>query len=165
MIFIQILDSRIGGIKAMHRTYLYLAALISILTTSVPVFAETAGGRVAASSQGSSWTTTANDGGFYLDLPAVNPDRLMALVKAYRTFLTQREAAISQYLDEHRLDARDTLITILVPGGLLYAAIRTGNLEQAKTELAEVSDNIDELSRDLLVLQAMAGELTVAQLQ
>jgi hypothetical protein len=149
----------------MRRTCLYFAALISILTTSAQALAESAGGPVSAGSQGSNWTTTANDGGFYIDLPAVSPDRLMALIKAYRTFLTQREAAISQYLDEHQLDARDTLITILVPGGLLYAAIRTGDLEQAKAELAEVSGDIDELSRDLLAMQAVAGELTVAQLQ
>jgi len=57
------------------------------------------------------------------------------------------------------------LITIILPGGLLYAAVRKGNLEQAKVELAEMTADRDELSRDLLAMQAVAGEFTVAQLQ
>jgi hypothetical protein len=89
----------------------------------------------------------------------------MTLIRAYRTFLTRREAEIAKYLDENQLDAKDTLITIIMPGGLLYAAIRTGNLEQAKAELAEVTEDMEELSSDLLAMQAVAGELTVAQLQ
>ena len=69
------------------------------------------------------------------------------------------------YLEENRLDTADMLIAIILPGGLLYAAVRKGNLEQAKVELAEMTADRDELSRDLLAMQAVAGELTVAQLQ
>lgn len=57
------------------------------------------------------------------------------------------------------------LIAVILPGGLLYAAVRKGNLEQAKVELAEMTEDMDELSRDLLAMQAVAGELTLAQLQ
>ena len=42
---------------------------------------------------------------------------------------------------------------------------RKGKLDQAKTELAGITEDMDELSRDLLAMQAVAGELTVAQLQ
>lgn len=56
------------------------------------------------------------------------------------------------------------LIAVILPGGLLYAAVRKGNLEQAKVELAETTEDLDELSHDLLAMQAVAGELTVAQL-
>jgi hypothetical protein len=149
----------------MCRTYFYLAAFISILTASLPALAETAAAPVPAGTHEPTWATTANDGGFYVDLPAVSPDKLMTLIRAYRTFLTRREAEIAKYLDENQLDAKDTLITIIMPGGLLYAAIRTGNLEQAKAELAEVTEDMEELSSDLLAMQAVAGELTVAQLQ
>lgn len=64
-----------------------------------------------------------------------------------------------QYLEENRLDAKDVLIAVILPGGLLYAAVRKGDLEQAKVELAAVSEDLDELSRDRLAMQAVAGEL------
>ena len=56
-------------------------------------------------------------------------------------------------------------ITAILPGGLVYAAVKKGQLEQAKAELSEVSEDIAELSRDLLAMQAVAGELTMAQLK
>jgi len=43
--------------------------------------------------------------------------------------------------------------------------MRKGDLEQAKVELAEITDDMDELTGDLLAMQAIAGELTVAQLK
>ncbi len=52
-----------------------------------------------------------------------------------------------------------------MPAGLLYALVRKGNLERARAELAAISEAMDELSRNLLAMQAEARELIVAQLQ
>ena len=57
------------------------------------------------------------------------------------------------------------LITVIVPGGLIYAAVRKANLEEARAELTEITNDMDELSRDLLAMQAGTGGLTLAQLQ
>lgn len=149
----------------MHRTYLSLAAFISLMTASVAALAEPAAAPVTAGTQAPNWATGANAGGFYIDLPAVTPDQLIERIRACRASLTHREEEIARYLDEHRLNAKDTLITVIVPGGLIYAAIRTGDLEQAKTELAEVSEDREALARDLLAMQAIAGDLTVARLE
>jgi len=148
-----------------HRTCFYLAVFIAVMTTSVPALAEPAAAPVTVAVQSSNWATTANAGGFYVDLPAVAPTQLIGRIRTYRASLTQRKEEIARYLDENKLDARDTLITVILPGGLIYAAIRTGNLEQAKADLAEVTDDMDALARDLLAMQAIAGDLTVAQLQ
>jgi len=75
------------------------------------------------------------------------------------------EEAIRRYLEDNQLDGKDMLIAVIMPGGLLYAAVRKGNLEQAQAELARLAADMDELSRDLVVMQAVAGELTVAQVQ
>jgi len=149
----------------MHRLYCYLAAIISISTMPVSALAETATDPATSDRQIPKLAPAANDGGFYTDLPAVNSNQLIGLIRAYRASLTHREQEIMQYLEENRLDAKDLLIAAILPGGLLYAAVRKGNLEQAKIELAEMSEDVDELSRDLLAMQAVAGELTVAQLQ
>jgi hypothetical protein len=135
------------------------------MTVSASALAETTAGPVTAVSQSPNRVPAAKDGGFYIDLPAVNSNQLIGLIRAYRASLTQREQEITRYLEENRLDAKDLLISVILPGGLLYAAVRKGYLEQAKVELAEMTEDLDELSRDLLAMQAVAGELTVAQLQ
>ena len=165
MIFIQIFDIQVSGdTSLMHRLYLYLAAVISIATLPLSALAETAADPATAEMQVRNLAPAANDGGFYIDLPAVNSKQLIGLVRAYRASLTHREQEITQYLEENRLDAKDMLIAVILPGGLLYAAVRKGKLEQAKVELAETTEDLDELSHDLLAMQAVAGELTVAQL-
>jgi hypothetical protein len=107
----------------------------------------------------------ANDAGFYVALPTVDADRLIERISAQRASLTQREQELMQYLEDHQLGARDVLITLVMPGGLIYAAVRKGNLQQAQAELDQLNSAMDELSRDLVAMQAVAGDLTMAQLQ
>jgi hypothetical protein len=131
----------------------------------VAVFAEAAAAPQAALTQSHHWADTPNEAGFYIDLPAVNPTKLVGQIRTYRVSLMHREAQITQYLDEHRLDAKDAFITVIMPGGLLYALVRKGNLTRVRAQRDEISEEIEELGRDLLAMQAQAGDLTVAQLQ
>ena len=149
----------------MHRLYIYLAASISIMSLPIAALAETGATPATADTQIRNLAPAPNDGGFYIDLPAVNSSQLIGLIRAYRASLAHREQEIKRYLEENRLDVKDLLIAVILPGGLLYAAVRKGNLEQAKVELAEMNEDLDELSSDLLAMLAVAGELTVAQLQ
>ena len=149
----------------MYRCYFYLAAFAAIMATSVSALAETAVNPSVTDAQNRNWTPTENEGGFYTSLPAVNNKQLVGLIRNYQEALTQREQEITQYLDENRLDTADVLITVIMPGGLIYAAVRKANLEEARAELTEITDDMDELSRDLLAMQAGTGELTLAQLQ
>ena len=149
----------------MYRCYFYLAAFVAIMTTSVSALAETAVAPTATDAQTRNWTPTENEGGFYTALPAVNNKQLVGLLRNYQEALTQREQEITRYLDENRLDTADVLITVIVPGGLIYAAVRKANLEEARAELTEITNDMDELSRDLLAMQAGTGGLTLAQLQ
>ena len=149
----------------MYRCYFYLAAFAAIMATSVSALAETAVNPSVTDAQNRNWTPTENEGGFYTSLPAVNNKQLVGLIRNYQEALTQREQEITRYLDENRLDTADVLITVIMPGGLIYAAVRKANLEEARAELTEITDDMDELSRDLLAMQAGTGELTLAQLQ
>ena len=63
------------------------------------------------------------------------------------------------------MDAKDVLITAILPGGLVYAAIRKANIEEARDELSEIVDDMRELSQDLVVMQSGAGGLKLAKLR
>jgi hypothetical protein len=149
----------------MYRLYCYLAAFVSVTTMPFTALVETAADPATVDTQIRHLNPAANDAGFYTDLPTVNSRQLVGLIRAYRASLWHRQQEIMHYLEENRLDAGDMLIAIILPGGLLHAAVRKGNLEQAKVELAEMTADRDELSRDLLAMQAVASEFTVAQLQ
>lgn len=152
----------------MHRLYFYLAAFISATSIPVPALAEMAGDPTIAAAESQNRAHVANDAGFYTVLPAVKSDQLIRLIRTYQADLTQQEEAITQYLGENRMDTTDALITLVMPGGLIYAAVKKANLEEARTELTEITKTIDELSRDLLAImaiQAGTGQLSVAQLQ
>jgi hypothetical protein len=143
-----------------HRLYCYLAAFISIITLPAAALAEAPASAVTQPS-----APAANEAGFYVALPAVDTDRLIERISAQRASLTQREQEIREYLEDHQLGAKDLLITVIMPGGLIYAAVRKGNLQQAQAELDQINAAMDELSRDMVAMQAVAGDLTMAQLQ
>jgi len=143
-----------------HRLYCYLAAFISIITLPAAALAEAPASAVTQPS-----APAANEAGFYVALPAVDTDRLIERISAQRASLTQREQEIREYLEDHQLGAKDLLITVIMPGGLIYAAVRKGNLQQAQAELDQINAAMDDLSRDMVAMQAVAGDLTMAQLQ
>jgi len=149
----------------MYRLYFYLLAFTSVMAVPVLGFAETAAGPATGDKQSHNRAHIANDGGFYTALPAVDNRQLIDLLRLYRVALEQREGEVSRYLEENQLDTKDMLITVIMPGGLVYAAVRKANLEEARDELTEITEDMDELSRDLLAMQVEAGELTLARLQ
>ena len=146
----------------MHRLYCYFAAAISITTLPVTAFAAAP---VTDAAQPAALAPAANDAGFYVALPVVDTDRLLERISAQRASLSQREQEVTEYLEDHQLGTRDVLIAVIMPGGLIYAAVRKGNLQQAQAELDQINAAMDELSRDLLAMQAVAGELSVAHLR
>jgi len=149
----------------MHRRAFWLAAFISLISLPVAALAESPANTAIAGMQMRILAPVANAAGFYVTLPVVDSNQLIERISAQRASLAQREQEVRRYLEDHQLDARDMLITIIMPGGLLYAAARKGNLEQAQAELTEISAVLDELSRDLVAMQAVAGDLSMAQLQ
>ena len=149
----------------MHRRCFWLAALISLIALPVSALAEPPASPATPDLQFRILAPVANAAGFYVALPAVDSTALIERISAHRALLAQRQQEIRRYLEDHQLDARDMLITAIMPGGLFYAAARKGNLEQAETELAELTAVLDELSRDLVAMQAVAGDLSMARLQ
>ena len=59
----------------------------------------------------------------------------------------------------------DTLISVILPGGLLYASYRKLSNERAQAQLASVNNELSELSKGLLLLKAESGETAVALLR
>jgi hypothetical protein len=101
---------------------------------------------------------------FIIQLPAVDHETLIAQVEILRSQLIQRKQTLVQIVVDKKLDSNDALITVFMPGGLLYAGFKEVRYQQALNELAHVSADIEEFSSDLLAMQSTSVPVAVAQL-
>lgn len=101
-------------------------------------------------------------GQFIIQLPEVDREALAEQVRSLRSQLIQRKQVLVESVADRKLDGGDALITIIMPGGLLYAGFKKARYEQAKNELARVSADIDEFSSDLLAVQSWSAPVMVA---
>jgi hypothetical protein len=101
---------------------------------------------------------------FIIQLPDVDRETLIEQVEMLRGQLIQRKQALVQIVADKKLDSSDAIITVFMPGGLLYAGYKEVRYEQAKNELASISADIEDFSSDLLAMQPMPMQMAVAQL-
>jgi len=99
---------------------------------------------------------------FIIQLPDVDREELVDQVMTLRSELIQRKQVLLKSVADKKLDGADALITIIMPGGLLYAGYKKVRYEKAKNELDRVSNDIEEFSSDLLAVQSMAAPVMVA---
>ena len=101
---------------------------------------------------------------FITQLPDVDREVLVERLEKLRAQLIQRKQTLVHIVADKKLDGSDAIITVLMPGGLLYAGYKQVRYEQAMNELAHVNADIREYSGDLLAMQSRSGSLIVAQL-
>lgn len=99
---------------------------------------------------------------FTIQLPSVDREVLIDQVATLRSQLIEHKQALVQFVEDKKLDRRDAIIAVIMPGGLLYAGYKKARYEQTKNELADVSADIESLSDDLLVMQTRAAPTMVA---
>ena len=99
-----------------------------------------------------------------IQLPEVDRAALIEKIRTLRSQLIARKQTLVQMVADKQMDSGDTIITIIMPGGLLYAGYKKARHEQAKNELARVSADIEEFSGDLLAMQSDSAPVIVARL-
>ena len=100
-----------------------------------------------------------------IQLPEIDHETLIDQVRTLRSQLIQRKQVLVQMVADKKLDGGDAFITVIMPGGLLYAGYKKARYEQAKNELARVSADIEEFSGDLLAMQSRSAPVAIAQLR
>ena len=101
---------------------------------------------------------------FAIQLPDVDRVALIEQVRSLRSQLIQRKQTLVQIVANRKLDSKDAIITVIMPGGLFYAGYKTVRYEQAKNELARVGADIEEYTGDLLAMQSRPASVAVARL-
>ena len=104
-------------------------------------------------------------GGFVIQLPAVDIDALAEQLRELRSSLISRKQKLANELESKQFDSGDTLLALVMPGGLIYAGYKKAAYARARHDLDEVSENIAEYSVDLALLQEQLQPVAVAQLK
>ena len=99
-----------------------------------------------------------------IHLPEIDHVALAEQVRTLRSQLIEHKQKLVQIVADKKLDGGDAIITVIMPGGLLYAGYKTARYEHAKTKLARINADIEEFSSDLLALQSRSVPVAVAQL-
>jgi len=98
-----------------------------------------------------------------IHLPEIDHEALAEQVRTLRSQLIQHKQDLVQIVADKKPDGGDVIITVIMPGGLLYAGYKTARYEQALSKLARINADIEEFSNDLLAL-SRSMPVAVAQL-
>lgn len=84
-----------------------------------------------------------------------NRDRatLLDQLRHWRARLEMRREQLHAVAGDGQLSARDVLITLLMPGGLLYAAQRHDNIRRAESLRQQVDIRLEEMAAELRAFQ------------
>lgn len=144
-----------------------LVALIAMLCSAITLQTAVAGDVPSAPAPADIYVMAGytDTDGFVVEIPAIDPQLLAEQLNDLRAELLLRRAELITEVEDLELDGTDAIITVLLPGGLIYAGYRTHEYEMAMHDLAEVNTEIDELTRDLANFGTTLGLVAVQTIE
>jgi len=94
--------------------------------------------------------------GLIISLPATSTNGLLEEMGEARANLQAHQTKLSRIAEDCEFNVSDGLITAIMPGGLLYAAVVQQRHHQAVERLNSVTARVDELTREIIEFQAAA---------
>lgn len=103
-------------------------------------------------------------GQLVIQLPVVDREELVDLVRTLRSQLILRKQELVQAVEESDFEGSSAILAAILPGGLLYAGFQKVRHENAMEELEQVNTAIEECSSDILAMQPGPAPVAIAQL-
>jgi len=103
--------------------------------------------------------------GFVTTLPNVTDStvtlHLMALQQDLETQLSQ----LKEDVQRKSFKAIDTLVTVVMPGGLIYAKLRMDSYKHSERAMIRVNEELTQITGELVAFRADNGEIMIATLE
>lgn len=106
-----------------------------------------------------------NPAGFVTQLAVMDSGELVEQLHELRSVQIMRKQALANELEAQQFDTGDTLLALVMPGGLLYASYKKAAYIRAKKKLDEVSEQIAAYADGLIMMQARLQPVTIARLE
>jgi len=113
----------------------------------------------------SQWFQTESPRGLISNFPMLPRSELSRQVGERRAALQSRKAGLAAQEEQGRFDAKDAVITLVLPGGLLYAAFRQQRHHRIAARAQQVSSELEALQEDLVAFRAIPADTLVASAQ
>lgn len=140
----------------MYRKSILIIALFFTLFINQQIFADNSipgANEIREVKTNDSKIKSINKGGFIYDIKKIDTVSLTKDIKELLISLTDRQYKMVKLLEKKKFKASDALITVVIPGGLLYAGFRMNEINRIRNILVAVSTEIGEFSNDLIALQ------------
>jgi len=128
--------------------------LMTVVSLAVPGWASSAEIR---------WTPEQDEAGFTTLQPGINMDALVDEVVTLKVSLRHDEKQLSRQVKEKEITNSDTVLSILLPGGLMYAAYKKNAYNKVVNKHKLVLTQIDTISADIIALTRIDGPIVVAK--
>jgi hypothetical protein len=96
------------------------------------------------------WVQQQADDGLSVMLPNINIDKLIDDLALLKTELVKDERELAKQVEQKRIKTSDNVLSILMPGGLLYAAYKRHSYSQIVEQQNRLIDQVTEISSDLI---------------
>ena len=108
---------------------------------------------------------TQDSEGFCTTLPYLEKEAIARHIQESRLRMNERKLELEKRVKNQRFSVLDVAITLVMPGGLLYAAVKRGSQLKERKTLSLVTQDIKQLSGDLLTFQSADSNLRIAAVQ
>jgi peptidoglycan hydrolase CwlO-like protein len=103
--------------------------------------------------------------GFYVSLRDVSDITITHHLQQMQVELETKINQLQVQVQKKSFKVIDTLITIVMPGGLVYAKLRHDSYKRSERALAEVNKELKLISNDLIAFKSANGEFMVARVE
>ena len=108
------------------------------------------------------WLYINQGGGLIANIPAHETYEVLSQVQNVRSELKSQKNKFVEEVENTRLKTSDTIIALVMPGGLLYAAHKKQRHHQAIKELKTVTSQLEELEEGLDFLKIASSKESLA---
>ena len=109
--------------------------------------------------KGYAWIQS-SDSNLLVNIPSPTLSDVKDQMYETQSTLTAHKSKLTLSLKEKEFSLKDGLITLILPGGILYAAAVKRSHIKAKNELLEITSRLDEINHDILNLVAYKQQST-----
>lgn len=122
--------------------YQFLTLMLLLLCSSAAIASQTSTNMAPWQEQRS---LHAAAGGLLYSLPSIDRMQLGREVRQLNLQLKVRQQELANLLEQNRFTAGDAVIVAVLPGGLIYAALKRQRSTRAETELLQVTEQLKAL--------------------
>jgi hypothetical protein len=95
--------------------------------------------------------------------PRISQKELNHVLAESKHLLSVRSHKLEEYIEENRITGKTGVMAAVMPGGLIYLAVRKARLSEANVKLENLKSDTRELQTDILALHEEESPLLIAR--